>query len=53
MADPATATQLSAEEHAKGMVDYFRDGTKRALELPNRGPIVLDQDGRHQHQHRY
>ena len=46
MADPATATQLSAEEHAKGMVDYFRQGAKRALELPNRGPIVLDQDGR-------
>ncbi len=46
MAHQATASQPSAEEHAKGMIEYSRQGGKRALELPNRGPIRLDRNGR-------
>ena len=33
---------LNAREHADAMQDYIRQGTERALALPNRGPIVLD-----------
>lgn len=45
MANPVTAAHPSAEEHARGMVDYFRQGEQKARELPNRGPIKLDQTG--------
>ena len=36
---------LNAREHADAMQDYIRQGTERALALPNRGPIVLDDAG--------
>ncbi len=41
----ATSAALTAEEHAKGMEDYFRRGEREARRLPNRGPIILDQNG--------
>ena len=37
---------LNAREHADAMQDYIRQGTERALALPNRGPIVLDDNGK-------
>ncbi len=45
MALSASAATPSAEEHARGMAGYFRQGERRALELPNRGPIKLDASG--------
>ncbi|MDF1733723.1 MAG: phytanoyl-CoA dioxygenase family protein [Minwuia sp.] len=42
----ATATRLTAEEHASGMAAYFAAGERRALELGNRGPIRLDGSGK-------
>ena len=45
MANPVTAAHPSAEEHSLGMVDYFCQGAQKARELPNRGPIKLDQTG--------
>ncbi len=45
MALSASAATPSAEEHARGMTGYFRQGERRALELPNRGPIKLDATG--------
>ncbi len=45
MALSASAATPSAEEHARGMASYFRQGERRALELPNRGPIKLDASG--------
>lgn len=38
-------TNLSAEDHAKGMAAYFRAGEQKARALPNRGPIKLDRSG--------
>lgn len=35
----------TAEEHAESMAEYSRIGEKSARELPNRGPLVFDQDG--------
>ena len=36
---------LSADQHADAMSDYIADGTKRALALNNRSPIVFDDRG--------
>lgn len=42
-----TQTQAnSAEDHARVMADYIREGEKRAMALGNRGPIRLDADGK-------
>lgn len=38
--------ELSAADHARAMADYMREGTRRALALPNRGPIKRGADGR-------
>ncbi|WP_417518660.1 phytanoyl-CoA dioxygenase family protein [Minwuia sp.] len=46
MADTAAAPQPSADEYARSMADYFRQGEQRARALPNRGPIRLDSAGR-------
>jgi len=45
MNNQASSGNLTAEEHAKGMADYFREGAERARKLPNRGPIILDKSG--------
>ena len=45
MSIQTSSSNLTAEEHANGMADYFREGAQRARELPNRGPIILDQLG--------
>lgn len=45
MAISESTTQPSAQEHADSMVDYFLEGERLALALPNRGPIKLDQNG--------
>ena len=36
---------VSADEHQSSMQTYFNEGEKRALELPNRGPIRYDNHG--------
>ena len=46
MAEARADETLSAEQHAAAMRDYIETGTRRALELPNRGPIRLDPNGR-------
>ena len=38
--------ELDAREHADAMQMYIREGTGRALALPNRGPILLDDSGK-------
>lgn len=40
------AIPLTANEHAQGMIAYFRDGRERALQLGNRGPLRFDEQGR-------
>ncbi|MBT5494207.1 MAG: hypothetical protein HOK54_00540, partial [Alphaproteobacteria bacterium] len=37
---------LSAEEHAREMADYIAEGTRRAHEIRNRGPIKRGADGK-------
>ncbi len=37
---------LTADEHAEIMKDYIREGTRRAEEIGNRGPIKLDANGK-------
>ena len=39
------AVPLSADEHARAMADYILEGTRRAYELGNRGPIRFNDDG--------
>jgi len=36
---------ISAEEHAQAMEKYIREGTRRARELGNRGPIKRNRNG--------
>lgn len=38
--------QIDATAHADAMQAYIREGTQRALSLPNRGPILLDDNGK-------
>ena len=40
------AAPLSADAHAEGMTEYFREGRERALRLGNRGPLLFDSQGR-------
>ena len=37
---------VSADEHARAMADYIAEGTRRAYEIGNRGPIRRDANGR-------
>lgn len=37
---------FSADEHAQAMEEYIREGTRRARELGNRGPIKRDRNGK-------
>lgn len=37
--------ELTADKHQEAMRDYLADGRKRALELPNRGPITYSKSG--------
>ena len=46
MNDINSQVRLSAEEHARAMVDYIAEGTQRAHEIGNRGPIEFDTDGK-------
>ena len=34
---------VSADEHARAMADYIAEGTRRAYEIGNRGPIRRDE----------
>ena len=36
---------VSADEHARAMADYIAEGTRRAYEIGNRGPIRRDANG--------
>ena len=38
-------SQPSAAEHAAGMAGYLREGERLALEVGNRGPLRLDDEG--------
>lgn len=46
MGAAASTAQLTAAEHATGMIAYFEAGERRALELGNRGPIRLNSAGK-------
>ena len=46
MNEMSTGDRLSASEHARIMAAYIEQGTRRAYELGNRGPIRLDGDGK-------
>ena len=37
---------LSVEDYAQAMADYIREGTQRAHDIGNRGPIKLDANGK-------
>lgn len=40
------AQDVTAQDHARGMEEYVRTGTDRALQLGNRGPIQFDSNGK-------
>lgn len=44
--EAAAKDNLSAEDHARSMAAYLEDGRRRAMALPNRGPIRYGPDGR-------
>ncbi|MEX0583055.1 MAG: hypothetical protein WD185_05245, partial [Sneathiella sp.] len=46
MTDTETLTPISADEHAKTMAEYIREGEARAYALDNRGPIRFGPDGK-------
>ena len=45
MNDITPRRTLSAKEHAREMGDYIAEGTRRAHEIGNRGPIERGADG--------
>lgn len=46
MNDVISHKALDAEDHAQVMADYIADGTRRAYEIGNRGPIKRSTDGK-------
>ena len=50
MTESDTMNHMSAEDHAKAMADYIKEGEARAYALGNRGPIRFDSDGNLHHE---